>query len=157
MSKKQLRLTDTLEPEGGDFVRFLSDIERLQKKDLKGLEVQLPESSSGMIVVSSRKETAAEKIKANAHVWGHNPSSDVLPSSTSTKSSLREPTSLATLFYSVAPMLFTIGAFAIGLGMFDSAFELLIPAGMFFVFGGVVGMSESKKAAKRLSRARGQK
>ncbi|MDO4937487.1 MAG: hypothetical protein Q4E62_06185 [Sutterellaceae bacterium] len=156
MSKKELRLTDTLEPEGGDFVRFLSDIEKLQKKDLRGLEVELPENNAGMIVVSSRKEAAAG-TGIDSHAWGQNPSSEVLPSSTSKKSSLREPTSLASLFYFLAPILLAVGIAAMALGMYDSTFELVIPVGMFFVFAGIVGTAESKKDAKRRARARGEK
>ena len=144
-SKKELRLTDTLEPEGGDFVRFLNDIERLQKKDLKGLEVTLPQDNSGLITVSSRKEALAT-TRANA--WGKSAGASQAQSS----SGSRQPSSLASLFYYIAPPLFVIGIGSVFLGMSDRTFEFCIPVGMFMAFVGVVGISESKKDAKRRAR-----
>lgn len=159
MSKKELRLTDTLEPEGGDFVRFLSDIERLQKKDLKGLEVQLPDSGSGMIVVSSRKE--ASQVLPDNNAWGHGGSgvsttvsTNTTPVSVPKRSGLREPSGLASLFYFLATPMLIFGAAAAFFGINDRDFEFLIPVGMFCMFAGVVGISEAKKDLKRRQRAR---
>lgn len=157
MTPKQLRLKDNLEPENGDFVRFLADIERLQQKDFKGLLVTLPENGSGMVTVSSNQELATLPSSTSSSSTipvsvAPQPMPDRSPAD-SRRTSLREPSSLASLIYTIAGPVLVLGAVMTFVGV-NMNFEPLIPLGMFCMFAGVVGWSEGQKEKKRRRNAR---
>ena len=120
----------TLEPENGDFIAFLKEIEKGGTR-VQGLKVTMSQDNPGMVTVTRTD--------------GPSPS-DASPGASSE--------SLNALFEGVLAMAGAMAALAgAGLmvaGMSGFIEQNFIPVGMFVAFGGlVVGLTNAKKVQKR--------
>lgn len=128
----------TLEPENGDYIAFLKEIEKGNTR-VQGLTVTVSEETPGMVTVRRKSEVGQEQ-----------------PFASSDAKFVKGPFAFATLLMAAGFIFTLIGVLFIALGMMDPGYQNLIPVGMFVTFGGLVCALSNRQKLERLKRLQQQ-
>lgn len=129
----------TLEPENGDYIEFLKEIEKGNAR-VQGLTVTVSDETPGMVAVRRANELSGDD------------SSAVTPAKKTNKSIV-----FASLFMGIGLLLTLFGVLFIASGMLEPSLQNLIPIGMFATFGGLVCTLSNRQKLERLKRLEQQK